>query len=78
MTSAMLILLAACRLPVLRRLIRPDIKRAGTHLLGLIEAWMRVADKPISPSVKQSTRMLCEIDGFIQGEYKDEEENRLL
>ncbi len=65
----MLILLAAVRLPTLRRLVEDNVLTAGTHLRRLMERWKAAAGGVDSPSVEQAFRMICEIDGFIQREY---------
>lgn len=69
MTGAMLILLAAYRLPVLRQLIGEEVLRAGTHLQRCIQNWSEALGQPNSPSVDQSLMMICAIDNIIQQEY---------
>jgi len=70
MTGAMLILLAAYRLPVLRQLIGDEVLGAGADLQQRIQSWTEVMGPPSSPSVDQSLRMICEIDSLIQQEYE--------
>lgn len=70
MAAAMLILLAACRMPQLRSLIGPEVLLAGDHLMHLFEGWQRVSGDPISPSVNQSVRVIRESARFI-GEVYD-------
>ncbi|KAK3329963.1 hypothetical protein B0H66DRAFT_572223 [Apodospora peruviana] len=54
MAGAMLVLLAACRIPSLRKLIGAEVLAAGEHLRQLLEGWQRVLGDPSSPSVDQS------------------------
>jgi hypothetical protein len=74
MTGAMLILLAACRLPSLRQVIGKDVLRTGHHLQQLIQRWIKVCGDPSSPSVDQSLRIISEVTGFIEQEYYSESE----
>ncbi|KAK3362416.1 hypothetical protein B0T25DRAFT_6090 [Lasiosphaeria hispida] len=69
MAGAMLVILAACRMPTLRSLIGPDVLAAGHHLRELLEGWQRVSGDPSSPSVDQSVRIIGEVDRFIQQVY---------
>jgi hypothetical protein len=78
MTAAMLILLVACRIPVLRQLVGEEVLTAAPHLKQLIQNWTKTSDQPISPSIEQSLRLISEIDGFIQQEYQGEEEYHLV
>ncbi|TAQ89900.1 hypothetical protein B7494_g1772 [Chlorociboria aeruginascens] len=77
MTGAMLILLAAYRLPVLRHLVGEEVLRAGSHLKRCIQSWSEVLGPPNSPSVDQSLRMICEIDDIMQQEHHEKKEYRL-
>jgi len=74
MTGAMLVLLAASRVPALRQLVGKDVLAAGPHLKGLLEGWLKVSGKPGSPSVEQSLRIIAEVSGFIEDEYRGDEE----
>ncbi|KAI3397163.1 hypothetical protein diail_11137 [Diaporthe ilicicola] len=65
MAGAMLVLLAASRVPSLRGVIGPDLLTAGAHLKGLLTSWQRVSGGPSSPSVDQAVRIICEADEFI-------------
>jgi hypothetical protein len=69
MAAAMLVLLAACRMPTLRNLIGPEVLAAGDHLLHLFEGWQRVSGDPNSPSVNQSVAIIREAAGFIGEVY---------
>ena len=69
MSGAMLILLAACRVPSLRALISSEILGAGDHLKQLFQSWQRLAVSSISPSVDQSIRIIGEADTFIKEVY---------
>lgn len=67
MAGAMLVLLAASRVPYLRGVLGPeDLLAAGDHLRRLLARWQRVAGDPSSPSVDQSVRIICEADEFIR------------
>jgi hypothetical protein len=78
MTAAMLVLLVACRVPVLRQLVGQEVLIAAPHLKQLIQNWNRIAEQPISPSIEQSLRLIGEIDGFIRQEYQGEKEYHLV
>jgi hypothetical protein len=78
MTAAMLILLVACRLPVLRQLVGEEVLIAASHLKQLIQTWTKTSGQPNSPSIEQSLRLISEIDGLIQQEYQAEEEYDLV
>jgi len=78
MTAAMLILLVACRLPVLRQLVGEEVLTAASHLKQLIQNWTKISGPPNSPSIDQSLRLISEIDGFIQQEYQGEEGYHLV
>jgi hypothetical protein len=69
MTGAMLVLLAACRLPGCQQFIGNEVTILSNHLRRLIDRWIQVPGPSRSPSVEQSLRMIIEIDGFIQREY---------
>jgi hypothetical protein len=69
MAGAMLVLLAACRMPTLRSLIGPEVLAAGTHLRQLLHGWRQVAGGPSSPSVDQSVGIIGEADRFIGKVY---------
>ncbi|KAK0730928.1 hypothetical protein B0H67DRAFT_563292 [Lasiosphaeris hirsuta] len=69
MAGAMLVILAACRMPALRSLIGPEVLAAGHHLRQLLEGWQKVLGDPSSPSVDQSVRIIGEVDRFIQQVY---------
>jgi hypothetical protein len=76
MTGGMLILLAACRIPSLRERMGSEVTTLGSFLKQLIEPWMRVPGEFISPSVEQSLRMICEVDGFIKQKYRSGDAER--
>jgi hypothetical protein len=78
MTAAMLILLVACRLPILRQLVGEEVLTAASHLRQLIRTWTEIPGQASSPSIEQSLRLIAEIDGFIQQEYQSEEEYDLM
>ncbi|KAK0748481.1 hypothetical protein B0T21DRAFT_324209 [Apiosordaria backusii] len=69
MAGAMLVLLAACKIPTLRNLIGPEVLAAGDHLTQLLEGWQEVSGGPSSPSVNQSVRIIKEADRFIRDVY---------
>lgn len=77
MTCAMLILLAASRVPSLRELMRTEATTVGDHLQQLLHRWSQVPSNSQSPSVAQSLQMIWDIHGFIQQEYNQERERRL-
>lgn len=66
MAGAMLLLLAASRIPSLQGVLGPGLLTAGDHLRQLLTSWQRVAGGPRSPSVDQSVRVICEANGFIK------------
>lgn len=66
MAGAMLVLLAASRIPSLRGIISPELLTAGGHLRQLLTSWQGVSGAPSSPSVDQSVRIICEADEFIR------------
>jgi hypothetical protein len=70
MAGAMLVLLAACRVPSLRALIGPEVLSAGNYLKQLLEGWQVVLGGPRSPSVDQSIRVINEADSFIREVYR--------
>ena len=74
MTGAMLILLAAYRVTVLRRLIGEKVLRAGTHIKQCIQSWTEVLGQPNSPSLEHSLKIICEVDSLIKQEYQSGEE----
>jgi hypothetical protein len=69
MAGAMLVLLAACRVPSLRRLVETSVTSAGYHLDALLQKWQAVLGEPSCPSVDQSRRIINEADRFIQETY---------
>lgn len=67
MAGAMLVLLAASRVPALRGFLGPaELPAAGDHLRRLLGGWQRGVGGPASPSIEQSVRIICEADGFIR------------
>lgn len=75
MAAAMLVLLAACRMPALRSLIGPEVLLAGDHLMHLFEGWQGVSGDPSSPSINQSVRVIRESARFIAEAYGGEPRN---
>ncbi|KAG5928210.1 hypothetical protein E4U42_001094 [Claviceps africana] len=71
MACAMLVLLAACRVPSLRSLLDPDVTLAGGHLQQLLQGWQRIMGSARSPSVEQSIRVIHEADTFIREAYSE-------
>ncbi|KAJ4406943.1 hypothetical protein N0V85_004433 [Neurospora sp. IMI 360204] len=69
MAGAMLVLLAACRIPSLKSLIGPEILQAGSHLRELLVGWQKVQGEPNSPSVDQSVHIIQEAERFIRKVY---------
>lgn len=66
MAGAMLVLLAASRVPSLRGVIGPELFNAGNHLKSLLTRWQRIVGEPSSPSIDQSVRIICAADEFIK------------
>lgn len=66
----MLVLLAAVRLPALRQLVAKEILTTGQHLKELIQGWMAVSGDPVSPSIDQSLRIIAEVTGLIEQEFR--------
>lgn len=75
MTGAMLILLAASRLPYLRNLLGQDVTNIGSHLQTLIKRWVQIPGENRSPSIEQSLRMIGEIDVFLHEEFGTEKKD---
>lgn len=69
MAGAMLVLLAACKVPPLRSLLGPQVLSAGDHLKQLLHGWQQLSGGPSSPSVNQSIRMIDAADHFIKDLY---------
>ena len=70
MAAAMLVLLAACKVPVLKDLIGPEVFGAGEHLRQRLQGWQKVMGNPASPSVEQSLRLIADVDQLIQHVYQ--------
>jgi hypothetical protein len=70
MAGAMLILLAASRVPSLKDRLGSEIITLGPHLTQLIEPWMVSPGSSISPSVDQSLRLINEVTGFLKLEFQ--------
>lgn len=66
----MLILLAACQVPILKNLIDPKVLKMGDHLKGLFQEWRQLDVGSDSPSVDQSLWIIHEADRFIKEGYK--------
>lgn len=66
MAGAMLVLLAASKIPSLRNLIGPEVFSAGNHLIQLLQQWQELLGGPPSPSVAQSIRIIDAADRFIK------------
>ena len=75
MTGAMLVLLAASRLPYLRNLLGQDVTNIGSHLQTLIKRWVQIPGENRSPSIEQSLRMIGEIDVFLHQEFGAEKKD---
>ncbi|KAL3419998.1 C6 zinc finger domain-containing protein [Phlyctema vagabunda] len=71
MTCAMLMLLAAIRIPALRSMMKLEAATVGDHLQHLLHRWSQIPGNTPSPSVAQSVQMIWEIRGFMQQEYGD-------
>lgn len=69
MSGAMLILLAACQVPVLKDLIDPGVTRVGHHLQQLFRHWQQSSLGADSPSVNQSLWIIQETDKYIADAY---------
>ena len=74
MASTMLLLLAASRIPALKQRLDSRILEAGSHLTCLIEPWMHLHD-PVSPSVRQSLRMIGEVNTLLHAEFEQDGRN---
>lgn len=72
MSGAMLILLAACRVPCLRELIGPEVFQAGDHVYYLFQNWQLLAAVPISPTIDQSMHIIREASSLIKETYYSE------
>ncbi|KAK1538744.1 C6 zinc finger domain-containing protein [Colletotrichum costaricense] len=70
MAGAMLVLLAACRIPALKDMIGPEVLGAGDHLKQLLQGWQSTMGEPTSPSVNQAIRIISDVDRFIQEVYR--------
>ncbi|CEJ80032.1 hypothetical protein VHEMI00238 [[Torrubiella] hemipterigena] len=66
MAGAMLVLLAASKIPSLRNLIGLEVFSAGDHLIQLLQQWQELLGGPPSPSVAQSIRIIDAADRFIK------------
>ncbi|KAF2217680.1 hypothetical protein CERZMDRAFT_92335 [Cercospora zeae-maydis SCOH1-5] len=69
MASTMLLLLAASRIPALKERLDSQTLDAGKHLAQLIEPWTHVHGGAVSPSVRQSLRMIGEVDALLHAEH---------
>lgn len=76
MAGAMLVLLAASKIPSLRDLIRPEVFSAGDHLIRLFEEWQELLGGPPSPSVAQSIRIIDSADRFIKDSFAHPSEHQ--
>jgi hypothetical protein len=70
MAGAMLIILAAYRLPRLRQRIKRDVTSLGRHLEPRLKRWMQVPCQPVSPSVEHSLRLIMMTDEFLRREHE--------
>ncbi|KAI5458541.1 hypothetical protein BGZ63DRAFT_391585 [Mariannaea sp. PMI_226] len=69
MSGAMLILLAACQVPTLKSIIKPEVLKMGGHLKQLFREWRRCSFGTDSPSVDQSLWIIHETERFIEEAY---------
>lgn len=69
MASAMLMLLAACRVRSLCELIGNEALVAGGHLQTLLGSWQMLIGGVPSPSVEQSIWLIADIDRLIKAVY---------
>ena len=74
MASTMLLLLAASRISALKQRLDSRVLEAGSHLTRLIEPWMHLHD-PVSPSVRQSLRMIGEVNTLLHAEFEQDGRN---
>lgn len=72
MAGGMLVLLAACRVPSLKRVMSHKVLSAGTHLQRLFEDWQQLSGNPYSPSANQALQIIRAADKFIKVEYREE------
>ena len=75
MASTMLLLLAASRIPALKQRLDSRVLEAGSHLTRLIEPWMHLHGHDVSPSVRQSLRMIGEVSTLLHAEYEQDGRN---
>jgi hypothetical protein len=71
MAGAMLILLAAYKLPHLRQRLRPEVTSLGRHLESRLRRWMQVPGQLISPSIEHRLRLIIMTDDLIWREHED-------
>lgn len=72
MAGGMLVLLAACRVPSLKRIMSHEVLSAGMHLRRLLENWRKLSGEPSSPSADQALQIIRAADEFIKVEYREE------
>lgn len=71
MAAAMLIILAAHRIPQLQPLIRRDVASLGQHLRLKLERWVLVPGQDVSPSVQHSLRIVLIADDLIRNRVEN-------
>lgn len=71
MAGAMLVLLAASRVPLLQPLLGREVLEAGNHLRSLLSDWSIYLNTPTSPSVIQSIRIIEDADKIIKQTYPE-------
>lgn len=75
MASTMLLLLAASRIPALKQRLDSRVLEAGNHLTRLIQPWLHLHGHHVSPSVRQSLRMIGEVSTLLHAEYEQDSRN---
>ncbi len=71
MAAAMLVLLAAAKVPTLRDLLDREVLRAGRHLTMLFSTWYEIAGTEVCPSIDQSYRIIQEADRYINNLFDE-------
>jgi hypothetical protein len=68
MAAAMLILLAAVRVPSVKAFIRPEATILGHHLQNLLKGWADISGDDISPSIQRAIGWIEIADRLIRDE----------
>jgi hypothetical protein len=71
MAAAMLILLAAMRIPSIKSILRPEAIVLGSHLQKLLKQWAEINTHDRSPSVQWAIRLIETADRLIKDQVVD-------